>query len=180
MGRQPLGRLRFVTKYHMVDSLLDARHEGHTRFRFSINAEAVVRRFEPGTSPLDQRMEAARKVYDAGYPLGFIIAPIMVFDGWEEAYASLLGRLREAIPRPAENLTFELITHRFTMAAKRVIQKHYPKTKLDLDETRRKKKWGRYGRSKFVYPNETMAVVRSTMEHLLARHFPESRVEYFT
>jgi spore photoproduct lyase len=55
----------------------------------------------------------------------------MVFDGWEEAYASLLGRLRDVIPRPAENLTFELITHRFTMAANRVILKHYPKTKLE-------------------------------------------------
>lgn len=50
MGREPYGRLRFVTKYHHVDSLLDAKHNRHTRFRFSINSDYVIRNFEPNGS----------------------------------------------------------------------------------------------------------------------------------
>jgi DNA repair photolyase len=33
----------------------------------------VIKNFEPGTSPLDKRIEAAVKVAKAGYPLGFIV-----------------------------------------------------------------------------------------------------------
>src|SRR5690242_10444091 len=70
-GESELGQLRFVTKFHHVDHLLDAKHNGRTRFRFSINADYVIKNFEPGTSPLDYRIEAANKVAKAGYPLGF-------------------------------------------------------------------------------------------------------------
>jgi spore photoproduct lyase len=45
MGKQELGRLRFVTKFSNVDSLLDAAHNGHTRFRFSMNTDYVIRNF---------------------------------------------------------------------------------------------------------------------------------------
>lgn len=73
-GQSELGQLRFVTKFHHVDHLLDAKHNGKTRFRFSVNADYVIKHFEPGTSPLAKRIEAAGKVARAGYPLGFIVA----------------------------------------------------------------------------------------------------------
>ena len=34
----------------------------------------MIKNFEPGTSPLAKRIEAAGKVARAGYPLGFIVA----------------------------------------------------------------------------------------------------------
>ncbi|GJM76256.1 hypothetical protein HMSSN036_84720 [Paenibacillus macerans] len=61
-GQSEYGKLRFVTKFHHVDHLLDARHNGKTRFRFSVNADYIIKNFEPGTSPLEQRIEAAGKV----------------------------------------------------------------------------------------------------------------------
>jgi spore photoproduct lyase len=75
MGGQEFGRLRFVTKYDQVDSLLDARHNGHTRFRFSVNARYVIKNFEPSTAPLEERIEAARKAVAAGYPLVLYMTP---------------------------------------------------------------------------------------------------------
>ena len=74
---QSQGRFRFVTKFDDVDSLLSLQHGGATRFRFSVNSEQVIRRFEHGTPALAQRLAAARKVAEAGYPLGFMIAPII-------------------------------------------------------------------------------------------------------
>lgn len=66
MAKSELGKLRFVTKFEHVDHLLDADHRGKTRFRFSVNADFVIRYFEPGTSTLDKRIEAAAKVQEAG------------------------------------------------------------------------------------------------------------------
>ncbi|MFF2090269.1 spore photoproduct lyase [Paenibacillus sp. NPDC058174] len=182
MGEQPLGRLRFVTKFHHVDSLLDAKHNGHTRIRFSVNSKYVIKHFEPATSRFEQRIEAAAKVAKAGYPMGFIIAPIIWHDGWEEGYAELLKTLAEALPEEAKNgdLTFELIQHRFTKTAKNVIEKRYPKTKLEMDIEKRKYKWGRWGQGKYVYPDEQAYALRMFISERIFEYFPNAKIEYFT
>lgn len=181
MGEQTYGRLRFVTKYHHVDSLLDARHNGHTRFRFSVNADYVIRNFEPSTSRFAERIEAAGKVARVGYPLGFIVAPIIWHEGWEQGYAELLEKLAAALPAEApRDLTFELIQHRFTKTAKKIIQQRYPKTKLEMDEAKRKYKWGRWGQGKYVYPDEQAAALREFITERIFDHFPDAKIEYFT
>lgn len=181
MGQQPLGRLRFVTKFHHVDSLLDAKHNQHTRFRFSVNADYVIRNFEPATSSFAERIEAAAKVAEAGYPLGFIIAPIIWHDGWQEGYAELLNKLRTSLPPQAtQGLTFELIQHRFTKTAKNVIMQRYPKTKLEMDEAKRKYKWGKWGQGKYVYPDEQAQALREFITERIFENFPQASIDYFT
>ncbi|PLS15288.1 spore photoproduct lyase [Bacillus sp. M6-12] len=181
IGRTEFGRLRFVTKFHHVDHLLDAVHNGKTRFRFSVNSRYVIKNFEPGTSSFDERLEAARKVAKAGYPLGFIVAPIYLHDGWKEGYLELFERLSNALEGlELSNLTFELIQHRFTAPAKKVIQKNYPKSKLELDESKRKYKWGRYGIGKYVYQTEEAKEMETVMRNYVSRFFPEAEVQYFT
>jgi spore photoproduct lyase len=181
MGKEKYGRLRFVTKFHHVDSLLDAEHNGHTRFRFSVNAAYVIKHFEPGTSSLEERLQAAGKVAKAGYPLGFIIAPLYWHDGWEEGYTELLAKLQaELPPEAALDMTFELIQHRFTKVAKQLILKRYPKTKLVMKEEERKYKWGKYGKGKYVYPDEQASALQGHLEREIARFFPHARIEYFT
>ena len=180
MADQPHGRLRFVTKYHHVDPLLSLRHNGNTRIRFSVNSDYVIRYFEPGTSRFAERIEAAGKTARAGYRIGFIIAPIIWYDGWEEGYSSLLKKLGETIPKDTPDLTFELIQHRFTKTAKNIIEQRYPKTKLEMDEAKRKYKWGKYGRGKYVYPDEKAAALREFITERIFDHFPDARIEYFT
>jgi len=180
-GKSDYGRLRFVTKFAHVDHLLDADHQGRTRFRFSINNEHIIKYFEPGTSQLNERIEAAVKVAEAGYPLGFIIAPIYLHEGWKEGYKNMFEQLDEALPKSARNdLTFEMIQHRFTKPAKRVIQKNYPMTKLELDESKRKPKWGRYGIWKYVYSDEEQEDIKDTLGSYIESYFPEGKLEYFT
>jgi spore photoproduct lyase len=181
MGQQEFGRLRFVTKYHHVDHLLTANHNKRTRFRFSMNADYVIKHFEPATSSFQDRINAAGKVARAGYPLGFILAPLIRFDGWEKGYDELFVKLDKELPSDArDDLSFELIMHRFTKTAKRVILERYPKTKLEMDEESRKYKWGKYGRGKYVYQNEEASELRKHIESLIHHHFPQSKVEYFT
>lgn len=181
IGGTDHGRLRFVTKYHYVDHLLDAKHNGNTRFRFSLNSNYVIKNFEPGTSPFDKRIEAAGKVAKANYPLGFILAPLYRHEGWEEGYLELFQRLEETLPSYAtKDLTFELIQHRYTKTAKRTIEKRYPKTKLEMNEEQRKYKWGRYGRGKYVYPTDEANELKEVITSYIQRFFPNAKVEYFT
>lgn len=180
-GQTELGRLRFVTKFHHVDHLLDANHNGHTRFRFSINADYVIKNFEPGTSALVDRIEAAGKVARAGYPLGFIVAPIYLHDGWEEGYRHMFERLDAELPVDARaDITFEFIQHRFTKPAKKVILKNYPKTKLELDESVRRVKWGKYGIHKYIYQKDQEEEIKERLEEYMHEFFPEAKFEYFT
>ncbi|MCX7710504.1 MAG: spore photoproduct lyase [Clostridia bacterium] len=175
-------RLRVVTKFSNVDSLLPIRHNGHTRFRVSINSRHVIKNFEHNTADFDERIEAASKISKAGYPIGFIVAPIMVYDGWREEYKELFEKLRQQVDvNPAkETVTFELIQHRFTPIAKNFILQRFPGTKLDMDESKRTLKWGKFGRFKYVYPKETAKELKETISAMIMENFPDSRIEYFT
>lgn len=180
-GKSEFGQLRFVTKFAHVDHLLDAKHNGKTRFRFSINDDYVIKYFEPGTSRLNERIEAAVKAAKAGYPLGFIVAPIYMHEHWKEGYKAMFEKLEQDLPEFAKiGTTFELIQHRFTKPAKRVIMQNYPMTKLELDESKRQWKWGRYGIGKYVYAKSEQEEMKDTLGKYIAEYFPQAKIEYFT
>jgi spore photoproduct lyase len=180
-GRTDLGRLRFTTKYHFVDHLLGAKHQGNTRFRFSLNSDWVVKYLEPKTSPIHKRIEAAGKVAQAEYPLGIVLAPLYRHPDWKQGYLNVIKALAHHLPSQAKStLSFELIQHRFTKTAKKYILQRYPKTKLEMDEQKRAYKWGRYGRGKYVYPKEEAEELKNTITRYIHEYFPEATIEYFT
>ena len=175
-------RLRVVTKYSNVDSLLNIPHNGHTRFRFSINSRYVIENFEHNTASFDERLEAASKIAGAGYPMGFVVAPIMIYEGWKEEYSELFEKLKQSLSEMPDSgpVTFELIQHRFTRTAKQHIIQRFPHTKLDLDEEGRELKWGPYGKFKFVYPKETATDMKEFIQSVIFKNFPEAEIIYFT
>ncbi|NLM05247.1 MAG: spore photoproduct lyase [Clostridiales bacterium] len=174
------GRLRIVTKYNNIDSFLDINHNNHTKFRFSINTRYIIKKFEHNTSSFEERIEAARKISKAGYPLGFIIAPIMIYDNWQKDYRELLDKLKSELEGYEEKITFELIQHRFTNTAKELILKRFPKTELDLNEENRQLKWGPYGKFKHVYPKEKSNEIRDYISQIINENFLNAEIEYFT
>lgn len=142
-------------------------------------ADYVIRYFEPGTSSFDERIEAAGKNAEAGYLLGFIIAPIVKYDGWQEGYWHLLEKLHARLSHvEVKYLTFELIQHRFTKTAKNTILKRYPKIKLNMDEEDQLK-WGRYGKFKYVYKAETVEEIQQLFEKGTREYFPFAKIAYF-
>lgn len=180
-GRQERARLRLVTKFATTDGLAGLPHARHTRVRFSLNTPYVARTFEAGTDPVPERIAAANRLGLAGYPIGFVLAPLMLYDGWEAEYDGLLVNLvRELAPSLRSGLTFELISHRFTAKAKEIIGARFPRCRLDLDESKRCVKWGRYGHRKFVYPAEELRRLWSRVRQGIMRHFPAALVEYST
>lgn len=178
-GAQEQARFRFVTKFSDVDTLLNAKHNGRTRFRFSLNADRIIKKFEHGTPSMPERVEAAGKVAQAGYPVGFLVAPIMIYEGWQADYIELFKELDRVIVKASrQDLTFEFITHRFTRRAKNNISEVFPNSPLDMNEDKRQFKYGQFGYGKYLYPKESMAVVKELMQNMVDKYFPAAKVEY--
>jgi spore photoproduct lyase len=172
--------LRFTTKFDAVEPLLALPHGGRTRIRFSLNA-AEVERFEGGTARMPARIEALRRVAEAGYPVGLTIAPVMPVDGWQESYGRLLDDVAAALAGvPALDLTAEVITHRFTPSSKQVLEGWYPRTKLEMNESVRSVKRSKFGGVKYVYPKGTMSDLRSWFEREVPGRIPGARLLYST
>ncbi len=178
-GERERGFLRSVSKFDAVDDLLDLPHNGQTRFRASVNAEPVSARLEGGTANVPARLNALRKLALAGYPVGLVIAPIMPMDDWQAHYTKLLDEAAAALNVDCD-LTFELITHRFTPGSKDVLLQWYPNTSLDLDEAKRDVKRNKFGGEKYVYPRETMKELRGWFAREIEARFPAGKILYWT
>lgn len=178
-GTRERGFLRSVSKFDAVDDLLDLPHNGQTRFRASVNAEPVSSKLEGGTANVPARLNALRKLAVAGYPIGLVIAPIMPMDDWQSHYTKLLNEAENTLDIEFD-LTFELITHRFTPGSKDVLLQWYPNTSLDLNEANREVKRNKFGGQKYVYPREIMAELKSWFTREIEARFPNGKILYWT
>ena len=175
----PHARFRFVTKYNDVDSLQTLPHQGHTEARFSINTDFVINTYEKGTASRDKRLEASLKMIGAGYPVGFLIAPVFIYPHWKEDYHELLELLKVQLPQKLDfPITFEIITHRYTLIAKNRILQVFPETTLPMTEEERQFKYGQFGYGKYVYPKETMAEIKDFFTHELNSLFNHKVIKY--
>lgn len=179
-GSRPNGRFRFVTKYTDVAPLTRLPHNGHTRFRFSVNTERVVRAYEHATPPVSERLQAMRLVLEAGYPSGLIVAPVFLEGNWKREYEALFELIRKICgDLRGADFTFELITHRFTDRAKATILEMFPRTDLPLDPGPRQYRRGQFGYGKYVYPRDTLERAEAFFRNTIGRLFPGARLDYF-
>ncbi len=173
-------RFRFVTKFVDVTPFLDARHKRRTQVRFSVNAESIARRYEAGVPPVTARISAAQEVARRGFPVGFMIAPIIAGEGWMDSYEELfhaLGRACSEEPGLRAS-TLEFVTHRYTARARSRICEVFPECTPPMDDKVRRFKFGQFGYGKYVYPPETMDEIRRFLEAMVASYLPEARWLY--
>lgn len=178
-AKNPNGRFRFVSKFNDVDTLLDIKHNGKTEVRFTLNTQKVINEYENATAAIKLRLEACRKMANAGYPMGFIIAPVFLYDNYKEDYKNLLLELRENLPNNmVEPPSFEVISHRYTPRAKNIIMQVFPDNTLPMNEEERKYKYGQFGYGKYVYNKEDLDDMKEFFEKEIKVIFPESEIKY--
>ncbi|MGI5921107.1 MAG: spore photoproduct lyase [Syntrophomonadaceae bacterium] len=177
-ARQEYGIFRFVTKFTDIDSLLDIKHAGKTTIRFSINADNVIESYEHFTPPLMKRLQAAYKVSQAGYPLGFIVGPVILFTGWEEKYRQMFEKVRTFLAAKTDEITLEIISHRYTTRAKATISEVYPDSTLPMDESLRQFKFGQFGYGKYIYPQDQMGAINDFFTREIETFLPGARISY--
>ncbi len=173
------GRFRLVTKFTDVDTLLDINHRNHTEIRFTLNTDKVIREYESGTPSASKRIEACKKTLEAGYPVGFIIAPVFLYEEWKKDYHELLLDLKDRIPTNIKHpLTFEVISHRYTSRAKNVITQVFPDNKLPMKDEERSFKYGQFGYGKFVYTKEELAELTEFFNNEINSIFSNKEIKY--
>ena len=178
-GTRERGYLRWVSKFDRVEKLLDLPHNRHTRCRVSVNADPVSHSMEGGTATVPQRLQALRQLALNGYPIGITIAPIMAIADWQQHYFNLFDLIAQNLDLECD-LTFELITHRFTPKSKEVLQTWYPKSKLDLESATRSQKRNKFGGVKYVYNRDTMQQLQEFIQTQITTRFPQSQILYWT
>ncbi|MBA8792570.1 spore photoproduct lyase family protein [Friedmanniella endophytica] len=91
----PNAKASFATKY-VNRELLDLDPQGRTRVRFSLMPAAQAMLLDIRTSPIVARLAAMDDFVAAGYEVQVNFSPVVVVDGWLEAWAELLGQLDDA------------------------------------------------------------------------------------
>ncbi|MGD0915086.1 MAG: spore photoproduct lyase family protein [Thermodesulfobacteriota bacterium] len=127
------GILELKTKSANVHHLLHLDHREKTVVSWSLNPPKVIGEEEMRTASLQERIGAARKCQEKGYPLGFHFDPIIYYDGWEKEYKETIFQLFERID-PQRVIWISLGGFRYPPQLKSIAQERFPKTRIFLGE----------------------------------------------
>lgn len=129
----PNAVLELKTKTNHVESFLDLEHGGNTIAAWSLNAEEIERREEPGAASMEERLDAARLCADRGYPLAFHFDPMVDYPGWRRGYGEVIDRLFCLI-KPSSIVWISLGAFRFMSELRSAIKTRHPDSPLPYGE----------------------------------------------
>jgi spore photoproduct lyase len=129
----PNGLLELKTKSDCIENLADLDHRGHTVVSWSLNSRPVCRSEELKTAGFDERLSAARRCQEWGYPVGFHFDPLIHYEDWEEDYESAVHEAFQAVD-PSKVAWVSLGCLRFTRHLRDVIRSRFPKSKIPYGE----------------------------------------------
>jgi spore photoproduct lyase len=125
--------LELKTKSAEVDHLLHLDHRKRTIISWSLNPTQMIEGEEAGTASLGQRVEAAQRCQERGYPLGFHFDPIIFYQGWEKGYQETIVSLFKKIDSKGI-VWISLGGFRYPPRLKAIAKERFPDTKVFLGE----------------------------------------------
>ncbi len=176
-AREGRGNLTFPTKFHMVGPLLSLDHRGKTIFRMSVNPREIIRRIELGTSPLDLRIRGLNDMAAAGYPVGLLIAPVILLPDWQRLYGELIEQLADELSEKVKQEGFiEIILMTYSFVHDAINTEAFPNAVKLLN---REAMTGR-GRGKYCYRNELRGEAEAFLREKLARRLGTMPILYIS
>jgi spore photoproduct lyase len=125
--------LELKTKSANINPILHLKHRGKTVVSWSLNPPPMIEEEEMRTSPLNERIDAARICQEKGYPLGFHFDPLIYHEDWERRYQETIVQLfRQVDPRRV--VWISLGGFRYPPKLKAIAEERFPKTKVFLGE----------------------------------------------
>jgi spore photoproduct lyase len=132
-NRQSNAVLELKTKSDRVENLLKQKDASNVIISWSINPPEIAEREEKGTPGTIQRLNAARLCAEKGYRIGFHFDPVILFPGWEAAYADLIDLMFQHV-RAEQIEWISLGGFRYRPNLKKVIQERHEGTQLFTQE----------------------------------------------
>ena len=169
------GKLTFPTKFDMVDDILNLNHKGKIVVRISVNPEEIINKVEFGTSRLKGRIEAINKLAEADYPIGILIAPVILVDNWKELYSDLIKYLYENLSNKAKKSAFfEIIFMTYSYVHRAINTEAFPSA---IDLYNKQLMTGR-GRGKYMYKNYIREEGEVFLREEMKKYFPNNEIMY--
>lgn len=169
------GFLTFPTKFSMVDSILNLNHKGKTIIRMSINPSHIINKIEIKTSNLKSRVDAINKLKDASYPIGILIAPIILIDNYKKLYEELIIFLAQNLTHNAKkNLPIEIIFMTYSYIHRAINQDAFPNAINLYDKNIMKSR----GYGKYCYKDDVKADFSIFITNLIKKYLPEAIIKY--
>ncbi len=127
------GILELKTKSAEVEQLLSLDHRGRTVVSWSINPERIIREEERRTASLQERLDAAKKCEERGYPLGFHFDPLIDHGSLEKGYEETVQALFKRV-NTKRIAWISLGGFRYPQQLKGVARERFPDTRVFLGE----------------------------------------------
>jgi len=89
--------LELRTKSANVEAILPLLHAERTVVSWTLTPQKIVEEYEHDTASLDERLEAALRCQDAGYPIGLRLDPLIHHDGWQAGYRELIEKISQTL-----------------------------------------------------------------------------------
>jgi spore photoproduct lyase len=132
LGPRRNALLELKTKTGHIRILLDQPVRGAV-VSWSVNPPGAIGSEEHLSASLDERLSAAGECAKAGFLIGFHFDPILLFNGWEQAYDGLVDRMLSAVD-PSRIAWISLGSLRFPPALKDVVEARFPKSRITSGE----------------------------------------------
>jgi spore photoproduct lyase len=127
------GILELKTKSANVHSLLHLNHRGRTVVSWSLNPPQMIEEEEMRTAPLEERIDAAMRCQERGFPLGFHFDPLIYHENWERGYRETILQLFRKID-PNRVAWISLGGFRYPPKLKPIAEGRFPETRVFLGE----------------------------------------------
>jgi len=95
---------------------------------WSLNTDIIISNEEKGTAPLNERIDAAKRIADKGALVGFHFHPIIYYKGWKKDYTEIVHKLLDLFS-PEQVAMVSLGTLTFIKPIIHSLRKHKIKTR---------------------------------------------------
>lgn len=171
------GSLTFPTKFDMVNPLLNLEHRGKTIFRMSVNPQEIINRVELGTSRLSARIQALNNMAEAGYPVGLLIAPVVLLPNWKHLYGGLIEQLSDELSSNVREDSFiEIILMTYSFVHNAINTAAFPNAISIFD---REIMTGR-GRGRYCYRKDIRTEAESFFREKLSQQLGSMPILYIS
>lgn len=171
------GLITFPTKFDMIEPLLNLNHNRKCIIRMSVNPEEIIRKIEFGTSSLENRIKAINRLADADYPIGILIAPVVLVENWENLYEDLFKILSESLSsKVRDKVFFEVILMTYSYIHRAINFEAFPNA---IDLYNPELMTGR-GKGKYCYKQDVRDKAEEFLKRLFEKYFRNNKIIYFS
>ena len=169
------GKLTLPTKFNMVDDILTLKHNRKVIIRMSVNPEEIINKVEFGTSRLAQRVEAINKLVEADYPVGILIAPVILVENWKELYSNLIKYLYDNLSEKVKKeVFFEIIFMTYSYVHNAINREAFPNAINLFDKDIMT---GR-GKGKYMYKEYIRKEGEEFLRNEMNKYFKNNKIMY--